>query len=312
MNRRRKPPPKLAPSLTLSMILHWADDHFQRTGKHPRTYAGPVIALDAPLAMNWRKVDNALRIGFFGLPGGHSLAGILESYRNVRKKCFVPPLTDEMILGWADKHHKLTGKWPTAHSGPVLDVPGEIWFNISQALRDGTRKLKGSRSLAKLIATGRNVRNMASVPKLTIPKILKMADHHHKATGKWPRANDGPILGYPGETWLAINSALDQGVRGLSGGSSLAEVLRVHRGRRNKSNLPKLIEKEIFLWAKAYFDRTGKWPTPETGPIVESPGETWKAVSMALVQGLRGFPGGSSLARVLRKYRGKQNEGLLQ
>ena len=120
-------------------------------------------------------------------------------------------------------------------------------------------------------------------------------------------ANTGPIPSYPGETWVAINSALHQGKRGLPGGSSLAEVLRVHRGIRNKSNLPKLTKKEIIHWAKAHFHRTGKWPSVNSGPIHESPGETWKAVGMALIQGLRGVLGGSSLARVLKRYRVRAN-----
>src|SRR5207248_83112 len=53
--------------------------------------------------------------------------------------------------------------------------------------------------------------------------------------------------------------------------------------------------------------RTGIWPTQGTGAIADAPGETWKAVQMALVQGLRSLMGGSSLAKLLAEHRGVRN-----
>ena len=44
-----------------------------------------------------------------------------------------------------------------------------------------------------------------------------------------------------------------------------------------------------------------------SGPINGAPGETWSAVTSALGVGRRGFGGGSSLARLLAKYRGVRN-----
>jgi hypothetical protein len=57
--------------------------------------------------------------------------------------------------------------------------------------------------------------------------------------------------------------------------------------------------KQIRAWAKAHRNRAGAWPGDRSGPIPEAPGETWKAVQMALVHGLRGLKGGSSLAQLL-------------
>jgi len=57
---------------------------------------GPVEA--GPLGTTWRQIDNALRLGLRGLPGGSSLAQLLahrRGYRNVRA---LPPLTEELIL----------------------------------------------------------------------------------------------------------------------------------------------------------------------------------------------------------------------
>ena len=58
-------------------------------------------------------------------------------------------------------------------------------------------------------------------PPLTLHQILSCADAHHARAGCWPHAGSGPIPEAPGETWMAVNSALYQGRRGLPGGSSL-------------------------------------------------------------------------------------------
>ena len=70
------------PPLTVDKILHWADLHFRRTGGWPSQYAGPVA--DAPWE-SWEGVDNSLRKGCRGLPGGDSLARLLGRHRGKRK-----------------------------------------------------------------------------------------------------------------------------------------------------------------------------------------------------------------------------------
>jgi hypothetical protein len=68
-----------------------------------------------------------------------------------------------------------------------------------------------------------------------------------------------------------------------------------------------LTEEEILAWADAEYQRKGKWPKEESGPLWEVPNETWKAIHMALVKGSRGLCGGSSLPRLLAKERGVRN-----
>jgi hypothetical protein len=109
----------------------------------------------------------------------------------------------------------------------------------------------------------------------------------------------GTVHGAKGETWRALDDTLRQGCRGLPGRSPLARLLAEHRGARNRADLPPLTEAGILAWAEAYRRRTGRWPTAETGPIPEAPGETWRAVAVALVQGLRGLRDGDSLARLI-------------
>jgi DNA-binding CsgD family transcriptional regulator len=57
---------------------------------------------------------------------------------------------------------------------------------------------------------------------------------------------------------------------------------------------------QIIAWAEDHHQRTGKWPTQTSGPVLAAPGETWAAINQALRSGLRGLPR-SSLSKVLRE-----------
>jgi hypothetical protein len=222
------------PPLTVSQILSWCDAFHARTGGWPRT--STTDRTNLPQGLSYRKIDNALRLGLRTLPGGSSLAQLLDEHRGVRNKQGLPPLTREVILAWADQHRERTGSWPNENSGPVLAAPGEIWANVNAALREGLRGLPVGSSLALLIAEGRGVRNKASTPPLTVEQILSWADTWHARTGKWPRHDDGPIPDAPWETWGAVEAALSGGCRGLKGGSSLYALLKKYRripGRRS-------------------------------------------------------------------------------
>jgi hypothetical protein len=290
--------------LTEQTILEWADAHQQRTGEWPTAKSGTIPGSGGE---NWRAIDMALRAGARTLPDGSSLARLLAQRRGVRNRKALPRLTVEGILAWADAHHKRGGEWPGNKSGPIAEAPGETWMAADMALRKGLRGLLGGSSLAMLLAEHRNVRNVWTLPDLSIERVLAWADAWYARIGKWPGMESGEIPEAPGETWAAINHALIRGSRGLAGGCSLTQWLEVMRGARNRANLPKLDRKTVLAWADAYYERTRQWPTPTSGPIPEAPDETWLAVEVALKHGKRGFRGGSSLARFLARHRGKRN-----
>src|SRR5947209_4014614 len=102
---------------------------------------------------------------------------------------------------------------------------------------------------------------------LTVRQILVWADAYHDLTGKWPIKDSGRIAGTVCETWSAIDSALRTGLRGLPGGSSLAQLLAEHRGVRNIHGLPDLSVAEILAWADAHQASNGEWPTAISGTI---------------------------------------------
>ncbi len=305
---RRQGTTRLMPEhglLSIFRILAWADAHRERTGQWPQVYSGPVW--DAP-GEKWRNLDNALRYGLRGLPGRSSLAQLLAEWRGLRNTQDLPPLTDAQILAWAEAHYRRTGTWPNAQSGPIAECPGELWSGVNAALRDGGRGLDGGTSLARFLAERLGIRNRASTPLLTTAIILAWADAHYRRTGTWPQRRSGPIKEAPGETWHAIELALNRGLRGLRGGSSLPQLLAAQRGVRNRAALPPLTVALIRQWARRHYQRLGSWPIYRSGPVLDAPGETWQSIDTALRKGRRGLPGGSSLAHVIESYRGEQRQ----
>jgi hypothetical protein len=214
-----------------------------------------------------------------------------------------PALTVGQILAWADAHRARTGRWPSQYSGPVEGAPGETWVNVHQALQRGLRGLPGGDTLARLLARERGKRYPRKPPPLTEGRIVTWARAHRKATERWPTAESGPVAGAPGETWHGLDGALRKGSRGLPGGDTLARLLARRVGKPHPHDRPPLTVAHILAWADAHRARAGEWPGVLSGPIPEAPGESWKAVNLALYVGFRGLPGGDSLARLLRRRR---------
>jgi hypothetical protein len=292
------------PPLSEPQILAWADSHRARTGSWPTSDSGTIPGSGGD---KWLSVDTALRLGSRGLPGHSSLARLLARQRGVRNRKRLPPLTEEAVLAWADAHHQRTGQWPQGRSEPIPEAPGETWMAVNMALSKGLRGLAGGSSLAMLLAERRGVQNLWGRPNLSYPHILEWADAHQKRCGHWPNLNSGPIPEAPGETWLSVDRALRRGRRGLPGGYSLAELLAVERGVRNRVNLPPLSRRAILRWAVAFQRRTGTWPTERSGSIPEAPGDSWDTIDEALRYGRRGLRAGSSLARLLDEHGKKRN-----
>ena len=290
--------------LYVSEILAWADEHRERTGKFPTADAGIVRGHPDE---KWQNIDQALRNGGRGLRRGWSLPRLLAERRGHRNRKNLPKYSITTILHWADAHKRRTGSWPTLGSGVVHSAPGETWTGVNTALRNGIRGLPGGSSIARVLANHRGVRNRASIPDLTISRILRWADEHKRQTGHWPTIGSGRIADTPGETWAAVNRALQRETRGLTGGSSLFQLLARRRGIRHHPRLSPLSVTTILEWADAYKQRTGRWPNDRSGKIPEAPPETWSRVIVAIYKGKRGLPRGWSLARLLAKWRGYRN-----
>jgi hypothetical protein len=212
-------------------ILAWADAFYERSQRWPNQKDGIIIGT---LNEKWRNVDVCLRSGVRGLPGGSSLTQLLAQRRGIRNHRGLVHLSERQILAWADAYYQRNGCWPDAYAGPIDEAPGETWLAAQAALYVGQRGLPGGSSLSQLLAERRGVRNCQRLPKLTVEQIVSWAEAYSRGTGKWPSHNSGPIEGSGGETWSAVDAALNRGARGLPGGSSLSRLLSKHAEARKQ------------------------------------------------------------------------------
>jgi hypothetical protein len=318
---RRRPAERWV-RLSVPEILAWADAHRAATGCWPSANAGAVRA--APFTLSWRSIETALVHGCRGLPGGQSLARLLQQERGYEPKmgaagarareAKIQQLMAERgrrdsretlgvprILEAADAYHAAQGRWPDVGSGPVSGFPGETWNTINRALVEGLRGLRGGTSLNELLRRFRGRRGHGR-PELSVGRILGWADAYHAAHGRWPDETSGPVAESPRDTWDNINGVLGRGGRGLPGGSSLRRLLFQRRGVRSPRMEPALVPAQILAWAEAQHAATGKWPAAISGRVASAPEETWAKIDRALRYGRRGLPGGSSLVRLMAEH----------
>ena len=296
--------PVRTPRMTVDRILDWADAHHRRTGRWPTADSGRVVGAGGA---HWSAIDTALARGLRGLGGGSSVARLLDKYRRHPNRP-QHQLTLQQILEWADENRQRTGRWPSGRSGRVHGAPGERWDRIEGALRRGSRGLRGGTTLARLLTERRRGKTFyTNRPPLGQQEILEWADAHHQRSGQWPTKSSGRVRGATGRTWSSIEKELNRRAAETGGASSLHRLLAERRGKRSSRDLPRLTGKQILTWADRHHRRTGQWPKQTTGPVRGAPGETWLKIDAGLRQGQRGLRGGSSLARLLAKYRGVPN-----
>ena len=138
--------------LSVARILAWADAYRRRAGAWPHSRSGPIP--EAP-GENWAAIDQALKLGYRGLPGGTTLLRFLAQHRGVPHPKDRPKLTEAQIVAWADAFHARHGRWPRLHDGAINEAPEENWMAMENALRLGLRGLPGGSSLHKLIRAHR-------------------------------------------------------------------------------------------------------------------------------------------------------------
>jgi hypothetical protein len=210
------------------------------------------------------------------------------------------PYTIEAILARADAYRAQTGSWPHAGARPVAGGTHPGWHAIDAALRKGRDGLPAGSSLPRLLAEYRGAHPRSLRCRLDEACVHAWAAAHFQRTGKWPTCESGPVVEAPGETWAAVNRALERGSRGLPGGTTLARLLDGRCGKRDAGSRPLLSAEQIGDWGEAQYRRTGRWPTRSSGEVLKAPGENWHALDAALREGRRGLPGGTTLYLLLR------------
>ncbi len=232
--------PRNVPGLNEEQIFRWAKAHYRRTGQWPMLNSGPVKDARGD---TWTAIDLALARGTRGLPGGSSLAQLLDRHGVKRNPLNRPALTVKQVLALADAFFKSHGHWPYRDSGPIDELPGETWRTIDKALRRGSRGLPGGRTLAGMLnehrgifaGRSRRLKRTAESQRLRLEQIAAWGQAYLKRHGIFPNRHSGPIAGSLGLKWSAVDSALKSGCRGLPGGSSLASLFGDRRKRTRRA-----------------------------------------------------------------------------
>ncbi len=148
-------------------------------------------------------------------------------------------------------HYEVTGKWLSAHTKGVNEKKGSFVLEhgpcagqisvsaLQSALRSGVRGLPGGSSIAQLNEEiskehGLDYINHMEQDDLDISLIKASLLAHRTAEGNWLSKTKKGLDGksfvlehgpYAGQiTVSALHTALNRGVRGLDGGSSIAQL----------------------------------------------------------------------------------------
>lgn len=290
---------RLAPrTLTTEEILEYAARHLAEHKEWPTRDSGRVPGTP----FTWSAIDQALIHGRHGLPGGSSLAKLLETLgaRNIRN---LPPLTDEQVATWARRFLDAHGRWPTRKDGQIDGAPeGETWGRVAAAIEQGLRSLSPRTSLAAFLAEVCGAPAAGTVRRpLTVEQILLDGRAYFTTHGSWPTAESkDPALEARGESWRKIDRALREGFRDLPR-TTLVKLLAERLGVRNKNRPGPLSEATIWDWVLAHRRRTGKDPSRDSGPVHGAPGESWGGIDGALKHRARGLTRGETLKQFIAR-----------
>jgi hypothetical protein len=291
--------PSTRKRLNIRDVLKWADQHREWTGRWPISRDGPVLGQPGE---TWEGINDALRKCGRGVTRPTTLHQLLARRRGAldsRRLC--PELTRQQIIEWARLYHMRTGTWPRRDSGRIASAPNLSWSTVHNTLKRGGMHLPGGETLTTLLREEFLLWSSRGHRRLSVPLILKWADEHRGRTGRWPVVMSGQVPRQK-HTWAAINEALKHGRCGLPGGTSVARLLRQHRGAEYDKRLVKFTETQILEWADEFHKRHRRWPTARSGywPPAKVP---WSTINRALQQGRQGLTGGSSLSALLKDKR---------
>ena len=185
------------------------------------------------------------------------------------------------ILDYAAAQYQTTGEWvlPTAHTtDPVPGWPGETWVALSNNGQYGGRGFPKGMTLSEIqkiygLKTGikpipdaiqqavRSWKDEAILPKRQEVKdmsvesvliaILDYAAAQYQITGEWvlpTQTTTDPVPGWPGETWVALNSSGQSGYRGFPKGMTLPEIQKVYGLKTGIKPIPDAIRNAVMGW----------------------------------------------------------------
>lgn len=137
--------------MTEEEVLRWMQEFLRDYGQWPTKHRIPPKSWKGTRAqwgeatpyagfpLKWKYLDQCLRLGKRGLPGGSSLAKVRERLLGGPSK-----LTQKLIFSWAKEYNKDTGRWPHKNSGEATPYAGYplSWRSIDRAVQRGVLGFK--------------------------------------------------------------------------------------------------------------------------------------------------------------------------
>ena len=216
---RRKNP--LTPlNVTEDDVWSMIQEHHNKTGKWPSAWIEDEVP--GGIFTSWNHVNDTLESGRLGFKSSLSK---LKGARGVLNRRGKSRLSKKVIVRIAKKYFESNGKWPSALSGSIPELPGHTWKSVDLSLRFGYYSLPGGDTLSQLLAAKGALNN--SKKRLTEKAVIQSIRSHYRRTGRRPsRRLTSTIPELPGYTWGAVDKNLQKGNSGLPGGSSLFQMTR--------------------------------------------------------------------------------------
>lgn len=306
--------------LSIELIIDWLRQYMNKYNKKPRMQSGIIEFAIGPYEnITWSAINAALWKGGRGLPGGSSLANLIEEQFGIRNKMNLPGLTEAIIHEWIEQFIKKYHRKPIASDGTVEFAngryTGETWGAIDSSLLAGVRGLIGGSSLAQFIEQNFSIRSYCKPPELSLEQIKDWIQQHISKYDKKPTAKSGVVEfaegEYKGTSWATIAHAMRNGVRGLVKGLSLAEFIKNVFNISNHYACKPLTVDIIYNWISQFIDKHDRKPTQNDGIIEFAKDEykemTWSTLNSHLWKGGRGLSGGSSLSQFIKTHFGIKN-----
>ncbi|MBL4589342.1 MAG: hypothetical protein JKY11_04600 [Alphaproteobacteria bacterium] len=273
--------------LAAAKLYHIEYARWPSCNDYKRIVSGP---LDGE---TWGAVDKQLRDGGRDLPGGQSLARLLED------NGLGDHITTDDIIVAAQQHHNKTGGWPSSSETKEIKtgpLKGKTWKGMSTAFYRGYYNLPTDTTLSQFLKDNGCCDDNTLAPS----NIIAAAKIHKENTGKWPSSKDNKVIvGGPldGEKWCVVHTALRDGYRGLTAnGKGLPQFLKDNGCVDRKPTM-----EDVVISALRYKNThsEGKWPNNKVPEKIDDgtilSGMSWSSVDKRKI-------GELSLFNIIKKH----------
>ena len=207
------------------------------------------------------------------------------------------------MLAWADAHHARTGRWPTVSSGKVYERTARELATDRQ--RAHARIPRVPRRLVAATAVIRGSAEPNLVDNARGSQFARSSNGQTTtmfATGPGRTAARALFRAQVGVTWATVNKSLRKSEWLPREQRRLDRLLAKRRMPSRRSTADGSDDRSDSEMGRHLLRRQG--PMAEQRSLValrNAPGLSWRIIDDALRHGLRGLPGGMSLAQVLEE-----------